>query len=97
MKSLNFKTFLQIIDEDLGGDIAKLQADLSNIDVQITQKTAPLIAQKQRLEKLLFQKRKEQQNAVKRENPAARSAPEGQPPSSQATTPGSTGAATPGQ
>lgn len=94
MKDLNFKTFLRILDEDLGGDITKLQADISMLDTEISKRTQPLMLQKQRLQKLLAVKQKQQQSELKKQGPEK---DQQQQQSSQATTPGSAGAATPGQ
>lgn len=96
MKDLTFKTFLRILDEDLGGDITKLQADISMLDTEISKRTQPLMLQKQRLQRLLAVKQKQQQAEVKKQGPT-NDQQQPQQQSSQATTPGSAGAATPGQ
>lgn len=93
MTSLTFKDFLRILDEDLDGDIAKLQADLSMIDTTIANRTNPLLQQKLRIQKMLALKQKQKQAEVKKE-PAQPEAQQQQ--GSEATTPGSATPGTPG-
>ena len=53
------------LNEDLDADIVRLQSDISMIDQQIQQRTAPLIARKQQLTKTLLQKQKQRQSQMK--------------------------------
>lgn len=96
IKNLSFGQFLDYIEEDLGGDITKLQADISMLDTEISKRTQPLMLQKQRLQKMLAIKQKQQQTELKRQG-ATPEAGENAQQGNQTTTPGSTGAATPGQ
>ena len=90
---LTFKSFLSIIEEDLGGDISKLQADISMLDTEITKRTQPLLLKKAQLQKMLAVKQKQHQVDDKTTDKNT----DGQQSGSQTTTPGSSGAATPGQ
>jgi len=97
-KDLTFKTFLRIVEQDLGGDIAKLQADLSMIDTEMAKRTQPLLQKKVQLQKQLAVKQKQQQADLKRNGgDPDQQMDANQQTGSRATTPGSSGASTPGQ
>lgn len=91
---LSFKDFLAIIAEDTQQDIAKIQSDISMIDAQIVQRTTPLNARKMALQKMLALKQKQ----AKQQPSSTMQAQDqqGQTAGNQTTTPGSSGAATPG-
>jgi hypothetical protein len=81
--------------EDGQQDIDQLMAQISALDARLAQASAPLLAQKNQLTKLLAVKQKQQASQV---NQQPNQQP-GQPPAqqgNQTTTPGSSGAATPG-
>lgn len=96
-KSLTFRQYLSILEEDTAQDIEKLQADISTLDATINQRTAPLVQQKQRLTKLLMQKQKqkEQEDSRTAAKPGATQQPQQAQPVSKAY-PGATTAGTPG-
>lgn len=84
MSNLTFSTFLRIV-EDANGDVAKLQAEMAKLDAQM----GPMMARKAALMQQLVIKQKQ----------AVSQGQQGQQPVPQApmtTTPGGTGAATPG-
>lgn len=101
---LTFKKFLTIIEEDAAIDkqVVDIQAAIGQIDAQINQRTQQLLSQKQQLTRRLAPLLKRKQDE---DNKAARDA--NQPQNQQVdpnqqmqagiTTPGSAGAATPGQ
>jgi hypothetical protein len=57
--SLSFKEYL--LTENATADVAKLQADIATLDAAIQQKTAPLVQQRMRLQKMLVVKQKQKQ------------------------------------
>lgn len=59
-------SFKQFLEEDVTADIAKLQADVGAIDTAITQRTANLVAQRARLQKMLALKQKAAQAEAQR-------------------------------
>lgn len=71
MDQFTFKDFLDMIQEDLDADLTKLQSDLSNIDMMINQRTAPLLAQKQRIQKMLQQKQNQRKAQAPKPQQAA--------------------------
>ncbi|PPD55752.1 MAG: hypothetical protein CTY12_00400 [Methylotenera sp.] len=102
---LTFKKFLTIIEEDAAIDkqVVDIQAAIGQIDAQINQHTQQLLSQKQQLTRRLAPLLKRKQDD---DTKAARDAnqPQNQQqvdPNQQMqsgiTTPGSAGAATPGQ
>jgi ribosome-binding ATPase YchF (GTP1/OBG family) len=96
---LSFKDFLAIIAEDTQQDIAKIQSDISMIDAQIVQRTTPLNARKMALQKMLALKQKQAQAEQAKQGPQSTMQAQdqqGQTAGNQTTTPGSSGAATPG-
>lgn len=102
MSYLTFKQALAImVAEDTQQDIDKLMADISMLDSQIAQRTAPLQQRKVALTKLLAQKQSQKQSEDKQagNNPAAgmQAQQQGQQPTTtQTTTPGGSRSATPG-
>lgn len=101
MSYLTFKEALAImVAEDTQQDIDKLMADISMIDSQIAQRTAPLQQRKVALTKLLAQKQGQKQAEDKKNGANQQSGmqaqQQGQPSMTQTTTPGGTGSATPG-
>jgi hypothetical protein len=100
MNLLTFKDFLSIVAEDAQQDIAKLMSDISMIDTQINQRTTPLLARKNALQKMLALKQRHAQAEAKQAGANGTSPMQagqtGQPPAGQTTTPGGTGSATPG-
>lgn len=64
-------TFKEFLQEDATTDVAKIQSDIAQLDAAILQKTAPLTAQRQRLQKMLVikQKQKEQEDKQKGQQP----------------------------
>jgi hypothetical protein len=96
MASLSFKQFLSIVQEDAQQDVNKLMADISLIDTQINQRTAPLITRKAQLQKLLALKQKQAQ-AQQAQDAKTSQDPSGEMQSgTRTTTPGGTGSSTPG-
>lgn len=89
MSKLTFKDFFYIM-EDGEQDIARIMAEISAIDVQLAQRTAPLIARKTQLSKQLIMKQKQAGQQAQQQP--------GQPmqAGTTTTTPGSAGASTPG-
>ncbi|MGZ8924417.1 MAG: hypothetical protein ACXW2E_00905 [Nitrososphaeraceae archaeon] len=61
---LTFKKFLNIINEDASTDqmITNIQTSINQLDNQITQRTGPLLKQKEQLQKrlMLLMKKKQQ-------------------------------------
>ena len=55
------KSFTQFLEEDAAADVAKLQADIANTDIAIQQRTSGLVAQRQRLQKMLAIKMKQKE------------------------------------
>lgn len=88
MSNLTFSRFLAIM-EDGGQDIQRIMGEISALDVQIAQRTAPLIARKVQLNKRLMQLQKQASSQ-------GNNAQQQQTTLSNTTTPGSAGAATPG-
>jgi DNA-binding helix-hairpin-helix protein with protein kinase domain len=101
-----FKKFLSIIQEDANVDkmVMDIQTAISQLDTQINQRTQPLVAQKQNLQKrlvpLLKKKEQDDQRAGKEQQINQQQQQQQQnmqqPGSNTTTTPGSTGSATPG-
>ncbi len=99
-----FKKFLSIIQEDANVDkmVMDIQTAISQLDTQINQRTQPLVAQKQNLQKRLVPLLKQKEQADQREGKAQQINQQQQqqtmqhPGSNTTTTPGSSGAATPG-
>lgn len=94
--ALTFKQFLGTINEDFEQEIQKLTSDIAMVDTQITQRTQPLMARKQQLQKMLAIKQKQAQAQAPKDDMAAASAQPQQAQGSQTTTPGGSGAQTPG-
>ena len=94
MTRLTFKDFLRILDEDLDGDIAKLMADISMIDSTLATRNNPLMQQRMRLQKMLALKQKQKEAETK--NAPTTEPGQQQQQGNQTSTPGSTGASTPG-
>ncbi len=90
MRSLTFKEFLRIVDEDAEQDAVKLQGELAMIDTVIARKTAPELQRKQRITKMLALKQKEREVELKTK-------PDAEKQQGMAAAPGSSGASTPGQ
>ena len=106
---LTFKKFLSIINEDASTDkmVADIQAQLGQIDTQIAQRTQPLLAQKQQLQRrlgpllkkkqqddaLAAKKQEQQPQAVDQQNQMQARPATNTPGSGQAATPGSAMAA----
>lgn len=101
---LTFKTFLSIIEEDAAIDkqVVDIQAAIGQIDAQINQRTQQLLAQKQqltrRLAPLLKRKQADDIKAARDTNqPQNQHVDPNQQMQAGVKSPGSTGAATPGQ
>ena len=97
MSILTFKDYLRIV-EDTQADIAKLMSDISVIDTTISQRTAPLAANRTRLQKLLMMKQKQAETEAKR---SGNKSNDQQPmqatqQATGGTSPGSGGGGTPG-
>jgi len=99
---LTFKKFLSIIDEDVAIDkmVIDIQTAISQIDNQINQRTQPLLAQKQQLQRRLgpILKKKQQEDAKTAKEQPQQGTNQQNPMLARTatTTPGSPGAATPG-
>lgn len=89
MSNLTFGKFMAIL-EFADGDITKIQAELSNIDQQIAQRTGPLLARKNTLTKQLAN----MQRQAATQQQSQQNQPAGNP--STTTTPGGSQNATPG-
>ncbi len=59
------QTFKDFLQEDVAADVAKLQADIANTDAAIQQRTASLVTQRQRLQKMLAMKMKQKEQEDK--------------------------------
>lgn len=87
-----------VLKEDAAADVQRLEQEISAIDAQLAQRTAPLQRRKQQLTTLLAQKQEQLQAERKKagetdgQNPNAMQQDAG----NQTTTPGSSGSATPG-
>lgn len=94
---MSFKQFLEVVNEDLDGDINKLMSDISMVDAQINQRTQPLIARKNQLTKMLAIKQKQKMVDDKRAGQQG-DQQQGQPmqQGNRTVTPGSSGTGTPG-
>lgn len=99
MSFITFKEYLHKLEEDTQQDIDALMADLSAVDSQIAQRTAPLMQRKNTLQKQLFMKQKQKEIEDKK-NPQPNNTIQQQGTQQQAgtatTTPGGTGQGTPG-
>lgn len=88
-----------VLNEDTAADVQRLQQEISAIDAQLAQRTAPLQRRKQQLTQLLAQKQEQLQVEMKKSGNTTDQTQNGQQPqaaNNQTTTPGSSGAATPG-
>lgn len=92
---LTFKKFLDIINEDANEDqmILQLQTQLNQVESQINQQTQRLLTQKTAIQRKLNPLLKKKQVSAKTMD---QQNPEQQMQAGATTTPGSTGAATPG-
>lgn len=92
-----FKTFLRALEEDAEADIAKLNIAKQQLIVRKNAATVPLDTQINNADKQLMAKEKQKAVDDKRKGVTPQTAGQQQPQGSQARTPGSTGASTPGQ
>lgn len=82
MSVLTFKQYLECGDlkEDAAQEVSKLSSDLAMLDAQIAQRTQPLIARKNQLQKQLAVKRKQADVEAKRTPQQAQPNTPQQPP-----------------
>lgn len=82
---LTFKQYLaerSELSEDAAQEVSKLSSDLAMIDAQIAQRTQPLIARKNQIQKQLAVKRKQADVEAKR-NPSLQAQPQPNTPPAQ--------------
>lgn len=74
MTNPSFLAYLRVLDETVEDEVSKITADIAMVDSQINKATAPLVARKTQLQKLLAVKQKLAQNAASQHKPTIQQA-----------------------
>lgn len=70
MTNPSFLAYLRVLDETVEDEVSKLTTDIAMVDSQINKATAPLLARKNQLQKLLAVKQKMAQNSAAQQKTA---------------------------